>query len=50
MYYLANVNHNSMTAHHTRSERRVLRSAVYPMQWTGLMVVRCGMAVKRMGC
>jgi hypothetical protein len=27
----------------------MLRSAVYPMQWMGLMVICCGMAVKRMG-
>jgi hypothetical protein len=25
------------------------RSAVYPVQGTGLMMIRCGMAVKRMG-
>ena len=32
----------------TRSDVRVLRSAVYPMQWMGLMTC-CGMAMKRMG-
>ena len=26
-----------------------LRSDVYPVQWMGLMVMCCGMAVKRMG-
>ena len=26
-----------------------LRSAVYPMQWMGLMMICCGMAVKRLG-
>jgi hypothetical protein len=25
------------------------RSAVYPVQWMGLMMICCGMAVKRMG-
>jgi hypothetical protein len=38
-----------MAAHLTRNDWRVLRSAVYPMQWMGLMMVGCGMAVKRMG-
>ena len=47
MYYLATVDH--MAAHLTKSDWRVLRSAVYPMQWMGLMVICCGMAVKRMG-
>jgi hypothetical protein len=28
---------------------KVLRSAVYPKEWTGLMMICCGMAVKRMG-
>jgi hypothetical protein len=28
---------------------RVSRSAVYPMQWMRLMMICCGMAVKRMG-
>jgi len=26
-----------------------LRSAVYPMQWMGLVMICCGVAVKRMG-
>jgi hypothetical protein len=26
-----------------------LRSAVYPMQWMGLIMICCGMAVKRIG-
>jgi hypothetical protein len=25
------------------------RSAVYPMEWMGLMTICCGMAVKKMG-
>ena len=37
-----------MAVHLIRSECWVLRSAVYPMQWTRLMIC-CGMAVKRMG-
>jgi len=37
-----------MAAHLTRSDRRVLRSAVYPMKWMRLTVC-CGMAMKRMG-
>ena len=37
-----------MAAHLTRSDGRVLRSAVYPMQWMRLTIC-CGMAVKRMG-
>jgi len=38
-----------MAAHLTRSEcEGVLRSAVYPLQWMGLMIC-CGMTVKRMG-
>jgi hypothetical protein len=35
-----------MAAHLTRSDRRVLRSAVYPMQWLRLMIICCGMALK----
>ena len=38
-----------MAAHLTRSDGRLLRSAVYPMQWMRLMMIFCGMAVKRMG-
>jgi hypothetical protein len=29
--------------------KKVLFSAVYPMQWMGLIMICCGMAVKRMG-
>jgi hypothetical protein len=48
MYYLVNVDHNSMKVHLTRNDLlRVLRSAIYPMQWMGLMIC-CGMVVKRM--
>ena len=25
------------------------KSAVYPMEWMGLMMIHCGMAVKKMG-
>ena len=46
MYYLVSVDHNSIAADLTR---RVLRNAVYPMQWMGLVVICCGMAVKGMG-
>jgi hypothetical protein len=28
---------------------RGFRSAVYPMEWMGLIMMCCGMAVKRMG-
>jgi hypothetical protein len=39
--------------HGSRSDqkrlRRVLRKAVYPLQGMGLMVMCCGMAVKKMG-
>jgi hypothetical protein len=39
-----------MAAHLTRNEcEGFLRSAVYPMQWMGLLMICCGMAVKRMG-
>jgi hypothetical protein len=48
MYYLASVHQNGMAVHLTRSDWRVLRSAVYPMQWMGLMIC-CGMAVKMVG-
>jgi len=27
----------------------VLRDAIYPMQWMGLMLICCGVALKRMG-
>jgi hypothetical protein len=38
-----------MAAHLTRSDcERFLKSAVYPMQWLILMMICCGMAVRRM--
>jgi hypothetical protein len=49
MYYSISVDHNDMAVHLTRSERRVLRSAVCPVEWMRLTVVCCGMAVKRKG-
>ena len=30
------------------SVKGITRSAVYPMQWVKLMIIYCGMAVKRM--
>ena len=38
-----------MAAHLPTGDCRVLRSAVYPVQWKGLMLTCCEMAVKRMG-
>jgi hypothetical protein len=50
MYYLVNVDHNSTKVRLTRNDLlRVLRSAIYPRQWMGLMMVCCGMVVKRLG-
>jgi hypothetical protein len=50
MQYSVNVDHNSMAAHLTRSDSEgFLRSTVCPMQWTGLMMIYCGMAGKRVG-
>jgi hypothetical protein len=46
MYSLVNVDHNSMAVHPIG--RRILESAVYPLQQMKLMI-GCGMAVKRMG-
>jgi hypothetical protein len=44
MYYSGNVDHNGMAANLTRNEcEGVLRSAVYPVQWMGLMMICCGM-------
>jgi hypothetical protein len=43
------VDHNGIAAHLTRSDWKVLRSVVYPMQWMGLMMICCGMTVKGMG-
>jgi len=37
-----------MAAHLTRSDGRILRRAVYPMQWMRRTIC-CGMAVKKMG-
>jgi hypothetical protein len=49
MYYVVNDDHNSMAAHLTRRDfEGFLRSAVYPMQQMRLMMMYCGMAVKRM--
>jgi hypothetical protein len=48
MYHLVSVNHNSMAPHLTKSDSG-LRSAVHPVQWMGLIMTCCGMAVKRMG-
>ena len=44
-----NVDNNGMVGHHTGSDCRFLRSAVYTMQWMGLMMC-CGMTVKTRGC
>ena len=49
MYYLDNVDHNVMAAHLTGSDWNVLRIAVHSMHWMGLLMISCGMAVKRMG-
>jgi len=39
-----------MAVHLTKRDcEGFLRSAVYPVQWMGLMLICCGMAVKRMG-
>jgi hypothetical protein len=48
MYYLVRVDHSGIAAHLTRSIG-FLRSAVCTVQWMGLMMICCGMAVKRMG-
>jgi hypothetical protein len=48
MYYWANVVHNSMAVHLLRSYCDGWVSAVYPMQWLGLMI-HCGMTAERMG-
>jgi len=44
MYYLVSVDHNSMTAHLSRSGSEGL-CAVYPKQW--IRTICCRMAVKR---
>jgi hypothetical protein len=44
MHYLVSADRNSMAAHLTRNDWRVLRIAVYQMQWMGMMI-SCGMAV-----
>jgi hypothetical protein len=38
-----------MTAHLPKLTVKGLRSAVYPMQWMGPMMICCRMTVKRMG-
>jgi hypothetical protein len=44
MYYLVGVYRNGMAVSLTRSDWRVfLKSAVYPMQWMGLMMICCGL-------
>jgi hypothetical protein len=49
MYYLVNVDHNSMAVHLTRRDReKVFRSAVYPIEWNRLMIC-CGTAATMMG-
>ena len=49
MYYLVNVDRNSMagSVSHQKGLWEVSRSAVHPVQWMGLMT--CGMAVRRVG-
>ena len=42
MYYLVSVKHNRMTA-------RLTRIAVHSTQWMELMMICCGMAMKRTG-
>ena len=47
MYYLISVDHNGMAEHFTKSDcEGFLRNAAYPMQWTGLMTICCGIAVE----
>jgi len=39
MYYIVNVGNNNMAAHLSRSDYEgVLKSAVHPMLWMGLMI------------
>jgi hypothetical protein len=45
---MVSVDHSGMAAHLTRNDSRVLRSTVYPLQQTRLMIC-CGMAEMRMG-
>jgi hypothetical protein len=45
MKYLVSLDHNDMAAHLTRSDCGVFLE----MQWMGLMMICCGMTVKRMG-
>jgi hypothetical protein len=49
IYQFVSVDHNSMVMHLTSTNWMVFRSAVYPMQWMTLMMICCGMAMKRMG-
>ena len=44
MYYLINVDHNGMAAHLNRSDWKILRSAVYPVQRMGML----GVSVRKM--
>ena len=37
MFYLVTVDHNGMTGCHKRNDFRVLRCAVYPVQWMGML-------------
>ena len=46
MRYVVSADHNGMAVHLTRNDWRVLRSAVYPMQWMGMMI-SCRMAEDR---
>jgi hypothetical protein len=39
-----------MAEHFARSDWRVLRSAVYRVQWVGLVVICCGLLVKGWDC
>jgi len=48
MYYFINVDYNSMAAHLTRSDWRVLRSAVHPQRWLKRVMIYCRMTVKKM--
>jgi hypothetical protein len=48
MYCLVIVGHNGMAGHLTSSDWRVLRSALWPMQWMELMIC-CAMVVMRLG-
>jgi hypothetical protein len=49
MYYLVTVDHNGKAAFLIRSDRRVVRSTAYPVHWLRLIIICCGMTVKRIG-